>query len=165
VNVSTQDSLSWFIGREELGRELSRERLHRLLLEVMHGNLWKNPKPARYAWCNWLGKETDYDKLLARCAFCSRRFNGNCPTELGFLLDSSSKLRTTPTIHVVGYLPQQGSYCWHYNVISVDWNFPDLENTLSHEYIHYVLHKLFPKTNVSDKFDDIAEIVEDWEGY
>ena len=35
----------------------------------------------------------------------------------------------------------------------------NFEDVLNHEYIHYVLHKLFPKDDVSSKYDSIAEVL------
>ena len=71
--------------------DIRRERLHRLIVEVMHSDLWNNPDATRHGWCSEFRKEEDYNSLLTRCHYCGVE-NHHCITRGGLLMDNSSKL-------------------------------------------------------------------------
>lgn len=149
----------------QLGDDVSKERLERLLVEVAHAALWDRPKPVANAWCFTLEKkDKDYNRLIRRCEYCSESFR-HCPRRWGFLVDDPSDPHSTPTILVDDLASTTAAfYDDHYNVIAIDCNHTNrIEDLLAHEYIHFVLHKLFPQRrwNLSRKFDNIADKVED----
>jgi hypothetical protein len=156
--------------------EARSEKIHRLLVEVMHGNLWKNNKTAKYGLC-WsslpaVEKEPeihDYDILQDFCPFCFGRSQGTmCPIEWGFLIDYPGKLKRT-TIMRFGhgpyfYINTGACYDPHFNLISIDGSPPfnkgldrRIERIISHETLHWVLLKLLPRSNAYRQFDNIAK--------
>ena len=123
----------------------------------------KTPNGSLYGWCIECGKEmSEYDSWNSQGHHCAE-----CFSMIGIYHDSyyvGNPFTEPKGKPIIKFVPHGGGHYNSYlNIIIIDGFIRNFEDVLNHEYIHYVLQKLFPKDDVSSKYDNIAKKIEEAE--